>query len=156
MESYLPKSPGPKPSGLIAGEGFRDKAHAVLEGRRWVFVQRSRRALLHAMLAGDGYATADDVRAVVKLPAEIGPKMFGAVLGELADAGIIRADGFVKSTRPEAHARPVQRWRLEDREAAAAWLESHPEPAPPAEASKGDSSAPPELGLFVGLAGGIR
>jgi hypothetical protein len=51
-------------------EGERRKADALtlLQAQREVFVRRGRRALLEAMLDGDGTATADDVRDAVKLP----------------------------------------------------------------------------------------
>ena len=120
-----------------AAEAERRKlcAHALLEARRELFILRGRRALLTA-LCDRGTATADDVRAVVELPPEVNPVCLGTVPGPLAAAGIIEADGFAKSTRPESHARPVQLWRLADRAAALAWLRDHPDrldPAPEAE-----------------------
>jgi hypothetical protein len=117
-------------AGLAKGQRRRDEAFLNLAARRDVYILRGRRALLEAMLAGDGFATIDDVRERVDLPAEIDPVCFGAVPGHLARAGIIAADGFTKVTRREAHARPVQRWKLVDRAAAVAWLAAHPEPAP--------------------------
>ena len=126
----------------LGAEAERRKvdAHALLAARRDVLIRRGRRALLTA-LCGRGVATADDVRAAVSLPPGVNPVCLGTVPGPLAAAGIIEADGFAKSTRPESHARPVQRWRLVDRAAALAWLRDHPnrpdpapEPAPQAEA----------------------
>lgn len=108
------------------------EALAILEARREVYVNRGRRALLTA-LCYTGTASADDVRRAVPLPDGIDPKLFGAVPGELVRAGIIAPDGYVRTTRPEAHARPVQRWALRDRIAALAWLKAHPdrpEPVP--------------------------
>jgi len=115
------------------GERRKLNAFAVLEAHRETLINRGRRALLRHLLDNDT-ATADDVRAAVILPAGVNPKAFGSVPGELADAGIIAADGFAKSRRPEAHARPVQIWRLIDRDAALTWLGDHPDmpdPAPP-------------------------
>ncbi|MCQ8205440.1 hypothetical protein NP569_24435, partial [Vibrio parahaemolyticus] len=57
-------------------------------------------------LLAAGTATADDVRDAVELPPGVDPRCLGAVPGELADAGIIRATGYVRTTRPAAHARP--------------------------------------------------
>ncbi len=114
-------------------EGKRGKltAFALLAAHRQSLIRAGRRALLAALLER-GTASADDVRTAVPLRPGVGPKVFGAVPGELAEAGIIAADGFIRSTRPEAHARPIQRWRLLDRTAALAWLEEHPgQPAPP-------------------------
>jgi hypothetical protein len=77
---------------LNTAEGCRRKreALAMLEAQREVLINRGRRALLAAMLAGDGTATADDVRADVDLPPSISPNLFGAVPGALSRAGIIR------------------------------------------------------------------
>ena len=58
----------------------------------------------------------------------IDAKCFGAVPGPLVLAGIIRRDGFAVTARPTAHARPVSRWALRDREAAERWLRDHSEP----------------------------
>lgn len=102
-------------------------AHALLEARRDVWVLRGRRALLLKLLT-NGTATADDVRDVVQLPEGIGPKLFGAVPGELRRAGIIRRTGYAPSRRPAGHARPVIQWELADRQKAAAWLARHADP----------------------------
>ncbi len=106
------------------GEGRKQNAIATLERCREAYVTQGRRALLLALLER-GEATADDVRAKVELPAGVSPKAFGAVPGQLARAGIIERAGFAKTTRPEAHARPVSLWRLRDANAARAWLSAH-------------------------------
>jgi hypothetical protein len=113
------------------GEGERRRDDALELFVRWrkLAVLRGRRALLRVMLWGDGRATADDVRAAVRLPEEINPKCFGAVPIALAKAGIIECCGMITSCRPEAHARPVKVWRLVDQQAALAWLGSHPNPS---------------------------
>jgi hypothetical protein len=72
-------------------------------------------------------ATADDVRATVKLPPELNPTPFGTVPGQLAEPGIIRPAGFVRTKRPEGHARPVLLWQFADRTAALAWLAENPD-----------------------------
>lgn len=111
-----------------ATEGERRKldAHTTLEAQREVYVLRGRRALV-AVLLRYGTATADHVRDAVELPPQINPVCLGVVPGPLARAGIIEPDGFQKSRRREAHARPVSVWQLADRAAALAWLAAHPD-----------------------------
>lgn len=111
-------------SNPLEGKRRKDVAFVLLEARRECYVREARRALLDALLA-NGIATADDVRAWVELPKGINPKAFGAVPSVLARAGIIRRDGFVSSTRPQAHARPVSVWKLADPATAKRWLASH-------------------------------
>ena len=108
------------------GERLKRDAHATLEARREVYVNRGRRALLGRALAS-GTASADDVRAAVELPAGIDPRCFGAVPGQLARAGIIALDRFVKTGRRERHASIIARWRLVDPDGARAWLAAHPD-----------------------------
>ena len=112
------------------GEGERRKQAALsnLEQRRARCILRAQRALLERLLAV-GRATADDVRAAVELPVDIDPKMFGAIPRGLVKSGIIEAVGYTKTTRPEAHARPVTVWGLTDRDKAEQWLRDHPVPA---------------------------
>lgn len=108
------------------GEALKASAQALLEARRTALVLKSRRALLMALLTAET-ATADDVRQVVELPPGVDPKVFGAVPGMLARAGIIRRVGFAQTARAKAHARPVAVWKLADRSAALQWLAMHPE-----------------------------
>ena len=108
------------------GERRKLSALATLAERREVYVNQARRALLLALLDG-ATATIDDARFAVELPAGINPKLFGAVPGALARAGIIRALGFDRTCRPEGHARPVTVWQLADRAAAQRWLVNHPD-----------------------------
>jgi len=132
----------PSPAaGRAEGEGRKREALALLEARRAVYVRRGRRALLQRLLAV-GTATADDVRGAVELPPGLNPKLFGRVPGPLADARIIRAGGFVRTARPEGHARPVLAWELADRAAAIAWLVAHPDLTDPGPAE------PKQLTLF--------
>jgi len=114
-----------------AAERAKAEALALLEARRDGYMVRGRRALLKAVLLA-GRATADDVRAAVELPPDLDPKLFGAVPGALARAGIIRAVGFVNSARAEGHARPVKVWELADYGAAYRWLAEHPDRPDPA------------------------
>lgn len=113
--------------GLAAGAALRDDALAGLARRRAGLIEAARRALIVTLLECDS-ATVDCVRAAVPLPADVGPKLFGCVPGELVRLGLIEPAGFTPSARREAHARPLQRWRLRDRDAALSWLRSH---APP-------------------------
>ena len=119
----------PRRLGGLEGQRRKDVAHAVLEARRDRFIMPARRELF-AVLLERGTASADDVRERLKLPADIGPVCLGAVPKPLALAGIIRRAGFVASTRPEAHARPVSVWELVDAHAARLWLADHPAPTP--------------------------
>jgi len=117
-----------------ATEGERRKlaAHGAIESRREPFILAGRRALLLTLLKR-GQATADAIRDAVDLPAGLDPKLFGAVPGPLAAAGIIAGIGYRKSSRPEAHSRPVKVWGLKNRAAAVAWLGEHSEPVKPIE-----------------------
>jgi hypothetical protein len=126
---------------VAATEGQRLKADALalLESRRQAFVNRGRRALLAAMLTGDGTATADAVRDLVTLSPGIDAKLFGTVPHRLAYDGIIRNAGRVKTARAVAHGRYVELWRLADRAAAEAWLRSHPDLPDPTEVDQGDA-----------------
>ena len=108
-----------------AGESRKLAAHVLLEAHRDRVILDARRALLFQLL-DVGIATADDVRAAVELPDSVDPVCLGAVPGPLAKAGIIEPDGFAKTVRPKAHARPVTVWRLCGPSAAFQWLESHP------------------------------
>jgi hypothetical protein len=130
-----------KSAGPCRCEGIERKREAIalLSARRESIVRRGRRALLARLLEAET-ATIDSVRAAVPLPAEVNPKVFGAVPSELVEIGAIIADGFTRTVRPEAHARPVQIWRLHDRQAAEEWLATHPDlpdPAPPDQSADG-------------------
>jgi hypothetical protein len=125
----------------VEGDRRKRDALALLEARRGVYVRRGRRALLLQLLA-TGSATADDVRLVVELPADIGPKLFGAVPTPLVEAGIIRHAGYTPTRRREGHARPVAVWELADRAAAVAWLAAHPDVQEPTDGK------PEQLTLF--------
>jgi hypothetical protein len=121
----LTVSPSPA-AGRTEGERRKLSAQSLLAARRAVYVRRGRRALLSHLLA-HGTATADDVRAAVHLPPGINPKCFGAVPGPLAESGVIRAAGYVKTARPKGHARPVRQWELADRAGAYDWLRANPD-----------------------------
>lgn len=113
---------GRGPTGEEAKQAALDGHHL----RRPALIRSCQRAMLtHLMAAGTG--TIESARGAVELPSGINPKALGSVPGTLARCGIIRRVGFVRATRPEAHARPVTLWELADRDAASAWLATHPE-----------------------------
>lgn len=124
----------PRRLGRREGHRLKDAAHAIHEARRDRFVMQGRRELL-AVLLERGTASADDVRERLTLPADIGPVCLGAVPKPFALARIIRRIGFVTTSRPEAHARPVSQWELVDPDAARQWLVDHPAPIPVATAT---------------------
>ena len=94
-------------------------AHAL--GRRPELIRDCTAAALRVAL-DSGAVCADDVRAVVPIPDGINPKFVGCVFRDLADAGILRRDGYQPSKRPKAHARPITLWRLADAHKATARL----------------------------------
>jgi hypothetical protein len=110
---------------LPSGEQLKQAALNKHEQNRPQFLLKARHALLAAMLR-NGQATADDVRHALDIPEHINPKCLGAVPTALAKARIIASDGFRKSVRRSAHARPVTVWRLIDPSAALAWLAENP------------------------------
>jgi hypothetical protein len=120
------------------GEARRDAALNLLRVRRADLIRECTSAALRVAL-DRGEVCADDVRAVVPIPADISPKLVGCVFRDMADAGILRRAGFQSSTRPAAHARPISLWRLADAAAALAWLAAHPTaPAVPVPAAPPD------------------
>jgi len=141
-----------RPEDRSNGERRKADALELLEARRELYVLRGRRALVGKMLAGDGTATADDVRAAVELPAELDPRCLGSVPGRLAYDGIIGPAGFVRSARPEGHARWIQVWQLADRAAAEAWLRDHPD-RPDPEPEKAGPPGAGRQGLLFTTAG---
>ena len=124
-------------AGRAEGDRLKADALALLEARREVFIRRGRRALLQTMFDGDGTATADDVRAAVTLPADMDPRCLGTVPGRLGYDRIIRPAGRIRTRRPEAHARWIDRWALADQAAALRWLADHPDLPDPG-ADQGD------------------
>lgn len=109
-----------------SGEVRKREQLALHRERRAVYVRRGQRSLLEHLLRADT-ATADDVRKGVNVPMSVDPKLFGAVPGPLAKAGIIECSGYRASKRTKAHARPVKVWKLRDREKALRWLAEHPD-----------------------------
>ncbi|QDS98146.1 hypothetical protein [Adhaeretor mobilis] len=106
------------------GEARKQAAHVLLEVRLESYVREARRVLLQALL-DNGTATIDDVRAVVTLPDGMNPKVFGAIPGVLARAGIVRRRTWTPTARAIAHARTVSVWELVDSVKAQLWLDRH-------------------------------
>jgi hypothetical protein len=123
MSSLFDADPGR--NGGAEGEARRDAALNRLRVRRAALIRECTAAALRLALER-GEVCADDVRALVLIPADISPKLVGVVFRDLSDAGILRRDGFRKSIRPIAHARPLSVWRLADADAAAASLAALP------------------------------
>lgn len=103
------------------GEARRDSALNLLRVRRANLIRQCTAAALRVAI-GRGEVVADDVRALVPIPADCSPKLMGVVFRDLAAAGILRRDGYRNSTRPAAHARPISVWRLAGRTEAVALL----------------------------------
>ena len=129
------------------GEARKLQAHGFLRARRREVTQRAAR-LYVAIAMRTGIVTGDDVREELgDLPPGINAVCLGSVPGELARAGIIAADGFMKSRRPEAHARPITRWRLLSSAAALAWLRTNtPRPADATETPAPATPTPAGMG----------
>ena len=106
------------------GEARRDSALNLLRVRRAGLIRECTAAALRIALEADGIVTADEVRDIVTIPPGISPKLMGPVFRDLADAGILRRDGYRASKRRCAHARPLSVWRLADIAAAYARLAS--------------------------------
>lgn len=113
------------PDGSAEGEARRDAALSLLRIHRAAVVRDLTRAAVRIALER-GELTADDVRAVVPIPAGIRPVVVGAAMRDAADAGILRRIDYRKSGRRVAHARPLSVWQLADADAALAWLAAHP------------------------------
>ena len=117
---------------LSPWEIHKQRRKAMLASRRAYrrpYLLRGRRALLEYLLF-TGKGTIDDVRDRVELPWIVDPKLFGAVPGELAKAGIIRRVGYAPTCRPVARGRPITVWGIGDAQAAARWLRDHPDQIP--------------------------
>lgn len=113
-----------------SGVDLRDEQLTILERNRARTILKARRAFLTQLLqSADGTATVESVRSLVDLPATVKPQLLGAVpLGLKGPAGIIEFARYELAERPEAHARPLVRWRLVNRSKALAWLHDHPDP----------------------------
>lgn len=106
----------------------KDAALSLHEKHRQQFILAGQRLLLRLLLNSGTPVSIDAVRERLPLPAGVAPRACGAIPKALMAAKILESAGFVHSTRPEAHARPVTAWRLHDRAAAERWLMEHPLP----------------------------
>lgn len=93
--------------GLDLGRAGRDAALDLLETTRANWLAEARGWALRVAEI-DGCVTADDIHYVCPIPEGVDPRVMGAVfrIKELV------ADGYVPTGRPEAHARPIQRFVL--------------------------------------------
>jgi hypothetical protein len=109
------------------GESRKRKAMDNHEAHRAeIILQARRRFVSHAL--SHGTVTTDDARDGLSIPEGVDPVCLGAVPGGLARKGIIRRTGYIRSKRPEAHARPLSVWQLQDAGKARAWLDANPTP----------------------------
>lgn len=111
------------------GRQRADRELTIHEIEHQQFMLRMQRTLTEIVLTGDT-VTVDDLRKHVTIPASVPGVALGAIPKALVSAGAIRRAGFVESSRPEAHARPVSVWALNDAAAARRWLAEHPAPVP--------------------------
>lgn len=106
----------------------RDVALNYLEGLN----QRRQRLLCRHIverLLATGEATADDC-----ISFEDGDRrraFVGAAFASLSKAGVAIGSGWIPSTVPRNHCRPVVRWLLADASVARQWLADHPAPPSP-------------------------
>lgn len=102
------------------------RALAALTARYADKVRAFQAAFVEALLVlpGGEAASADVARARLGVTDPC-PKWIGAAVNGLALADIIERAGDAPGRRPLAHGRRTTLWRLRDRDAARAWLESH-------------------------------
>ncbi len=97
------------------------------ENSREAIIRRARRLFLNVLLnSPTGICSADAISDALAIH-KAAKRLLGAVPGPFAKAGLIERIGYIASTRPEAHARPISLWKLIDREGASQWLLTHPE-----------------------------
>jgi hypothetical protein len=77
---------------------FEQKRHEFLTAARWEAIRIWKRK---------GNITVDDVRAEVSTPSDINPTVWGALFNN-SDWECV---GYVKTTRQQAHGRPVGCWK---------------------------------------------
>lgn len=83
-----------------AFDQFEQERAELLLNARWVAQNIAER---HS-----GKCNIDQVRSEVKCPTWVNPKFFGAVFAD----GNWERIGYVTSTRPETHGRPISQWYL--------------------------------------------
>lgn len=113
-------------SNLFGEPGKGDADAEARAARRKVYVTRAQRLLLLALLR-DGIATGD-VWAGVDIEPGMDRRLFGDVPRPLVKADIIVTEGMSHTTREESHGSYRGAWKLINRPAAEAWLQTHPEP----------------------------
>jgi hypothetical protein len=88
-----------------------NQALDLFEATRGDYLE-SARAAARKLLVSKYWITIDDVRKVCPPPEGVDPRVMGAVFNK-ADYESL---GWINSTRPECHRRPVQRFRLKKAE----------------------------------------
>lgn len=115
--------------GRMEGAARPDRALFRLEVARRPIITTIRRAFVVALIEKQHPLPADYVYELVKLPPDWQPCLMGSVFLGLSLAGVIWAVGWVRASRAERHAGPVQTWELTSVEKATAWLAENPEPS---------------------------
>lgn len=92
---------------LGLGRAGRDAALDLLERTRADWLAGARHIAVR-IAERNSFVTADDIHKVFPIPEGVDPRVMGAVfmIPELV------ADGYVPTTRPEAHYRPIRRFVL--------------------------------------------
>ena len=116
----------PANNGLPEGEQLRDVALNRLRNHRPILLRQLMRAFLPHLL-DNGPDTSDALRGLVTIPRGIDPRIVGSAIRALAEAGLITSVGRRRSTRPQAHARKIDVWKVVDEAKARQWLTAHPD-----------------------------
>jgi hypothetical protein len=96
---------------LEIGRALRDSQLALFEQRDADFLQQCR-ALAVAVCRRQGTVSINDIRAELRLPAEIHPSVLGAVFRSKKFTAV----GFTEATHKAAHARVVRVYQLTEEE----------------------------------------
>jgi hypothetical protein len=96
-------------SDLTIGRTLRDSQLALFEHRDTAFLERCR-TLAVAIARRTGQVSINDIRAEIVIPAEIHPSVLGAVFKSKK----FKAVGFTEATHPQAHARVIRVYQLQE------------------------------------------
>ena len=94
---------------LDLGRQGRDAALDLLEETRAEWLERAR-GIACDVAHRKGYVTADDIHEFCPPPSEFDPRVIGAVFQPRMFVKV----GMTQTGRPEAHARPIALFRLEE------------------------------------------
>ena len=98
-------------SDLAMGRAVRDAQLCLFEQRDTAFLEQCR-ALAVEICRRTGQVSINDIRAELRLPAEIHPSVLGAVFRSKKFTAI----GFTEATHKAAHARVVRVYQLTEEE----------------------------------------